>query len=197
MPPAQDQEPARVGLVSVSDRASRGEYGDAGIPALRDWLSRAVVSPLALVERVIPDDRALIERTLVELADHEGCHLVLTTGGTGPAPRDVTPDATLAVADRVLEGFGERMRQIGLRFVPTAILSRQVGALRGRTLIVNLPGQPRSIRETLEGARAPDGSWLEVGIFSAIPYCVELAGGPRIHTRPEIVAAYRPKSAGP
>ncbi|MCC6217488.1 MAG: molybdopterin adenylyltransferase [Polyangiaceae bacterium] len=196
MTPTPPLQAARIGLVSVSDRASRGEYEDAGIPALREWLVRAVASPLELVERVIPDERALVEATLIALADSEGCDLVLTTGGTGPAPRDVTPDATLAVADRVMDGFGERMRQIGLRFVPTAILSRQVGALRGRTLIVNLPGQPKAIRETLEGARGPAGEWLEIGIFSAIPYCLELVGGPRIETRPEVVPAFRPRSAG-
>lgn len=184
-----------VGLVSVSDRASKGVYQDEGIPALEEWLGRCLASPWRAVKRLIPDERAQIEATLRELADREECHLVLTTGGTGPAPRDVTPDATLAVADREMPGFGEQMRQISLRFVPTAILSRQVGAIRGKCLILNLPGQPKSIRETLEGLKDAEGKTVVHGIFAAVPYCVDLIGGPYIETREEVVKAFRPKSA--
>jgi molybdopterin adenylyltransferase len=184
-----------IGLVSISDRASSGVYEDKGLPALEEWFGAALKSKWRAEKRLIPDERALIEATLVELCDGVGCHLVLTTGGTGPAPRDVTPEATLAVADREMPGFGEQMRQIGLRFVPTAILSRQVGAIRGKTLILNLPGQPKSIRETLEGLKADDGSTLVHGIFAAVPYCIDLIGGPYIETDESIVKAFRPKSA--
>ena len=180
-----------VGLVSISDRASAGAYKDEGIPALKDWLGKAISSPAWRDEtRLIPDEQPVIEATLRELADSAGCHLVLTTGGTGPAPRDVTPEATLAVADRVMPGFGEQMRQISLRFVPTAILSRQVAVIRKGCLIVNLPGQPKSIRETLQGL-PPDIP----GIFAAVPYCIDLIGGPYIETDESVVKAFRPKSA--
>ncbi|MBL8518002.1 MAG: molybdopterin adenylyltransferase [Betaproteobacteria bacterium] len=190
-----DYESARIGLVSVSDRASQGVYQDEGIPALRAWLQAAVFNPLTFFEAVIPDEQPLIESTLKRLVDEEQCDLVLTTGGTGPAPRDVTPDATLAVADRVMDGFGERMRQISLRFVPTAILSRQTAVLRGRALIINLPGQPKAIKETLEGLKDADGKPIEVGIFAAVPYCIDLIGGPYLETRDEVIKSFRPKSA--
>jgi molybdopterin adenylyltransferase len=186
---------AVIGLVSVSDRASQGIYQDRGLPALETWLSRALVSPWRAEKRLIPDERAVIERTLIELADEIGCCLVFTTGGTGPAPRDVTPEATLAVGEKELPGFGEEMRRIGLCFVPTAILSRQVAVIRGRTLIVNLPGQPKSIQETLEGLRDAEGKVLHAGIFAAIPYAIDLIGGPYLETDPSVVAAFRPKSA--
>src|SRR5476649_2090806 len=163
----------RIGLVSVSDRASNGIYQDKGIPALEAWLEKALITPFTLDKKLIPDEQPLIEQAICELVDESGCHLVLTTGGTGPARRDVTPDATLAVADRVMPGFGEQMRQISLHFVPTAILSRQVGVIRGKTLIVNLPGQPKSIRETLEGLKDGDGKQIVHGIFAAIPYCID------------------------
>ena len=180
-----------VGLVSISDRASAGAYRDEGIPALKEWLGKAIASPAWRDEtRLIPDEQPVIEATLRELVDTIGCHLVLTTGGTGPAPRDVTPEATLAVADRVMPGFGEQMRQISLRFVPTAILSRQVAVVRKGCLIVNLPGQPKSIRETLQGL-PPDVP----GIFAAVPYCIDLIGGPYIETDESVVKAFRPKSA--
>ncbi len=188
-------EHLRIGLVSISDRASDGRYEDQGIPALKDWLGRALTSPWSAEARLIPDERPLIERTLIELADDAGCSLILTTGGTGPAPRDVTPEATLAVGDKEMPGFGEEMRRISLNFVPTAILSRQVAVIRGKSLIVNLPGQPKSIRETLEGVRAADGSVRHVGIFAAIPYCVDLIGGPYIETDEAVIKAFRPKSA--
>ncbi len=188
-------DPAKIGLLSISDRASKGIYQDEGLPALESWLKTALKNPLTIVSRVIPDEQALIEATLKEFTDTEQCTLVLTTGGTGPAPRDVTPDATLAVADRVMDGFGERMRQISLRFVPTAILSRQVAVIRKKTLIVNLPGQPKAIRETLEGLKDADGKPVEVGIFAAIPYCVDLIGGPYLETNDEVIKAFRPKSA--
>lgn len=188
-----------VGLVSISDRASAGVYQDQGLPALRDWLDGALASPWRAVERLIPDDAAGISATLAELADVCGCDLVLTTGGTGPARRDVTPEATLAVATREMPGFGEQMRQISLRFVPTAILSRQVAVIRETAghaaLIINLPGQPKAIRETLEGLRGDDGQVLVPGIFAAVPYCIDLIGGPYAETRPEVVRAFRPKSA--
>lgn len=184
-----------IGLVSISDRASQGVYEDKGIPALREWFGTALSSPWRMETRLIADDRETIEKTLVELVDAIGCHLVLTTGGTGPAPRDVTPEATLAVADKVLPGFGEEMRRISLNFVPTAILSRQVGAVRGKALILNLPGQPKSIRETLEGVKADDGSPAVSGIFAAVPYCIDLIGGPYIETVDTVVKAFRPKSA--
>jgi molybdopterin adenylyltransferase len=179
-----------VGMVSVSDRASAGVYKDEGIPALKEWLGSAIAAPAWRDEtRLIADERPIIEMTLRELADEKGCHLVLTTGGTGPAPRDVTPEATLAVADKVMPGFGEQMRAISLKFVPTAILSRQVAVIRGRCLIINLPGQPKSIRETLQGL--PDSP----GIFAAVPYCIDLIGGPYIKTHEAVVKAFRPKSA--
>ncbi len=184
-----------VGLVSVSDRASQGVYRDEGLPALENWLARALASPWRSIRRLIPDEKHVIERTLIELVDQEGCHLVLTTGGTGPAARDLTPDATLAVADREMPGFGEQMRQISLRFVPTAILSRQVAVIRGKSLILNLPGQPKSIRETLEGLKGSESQPPIHGIFAAVPYCVDLIGGPYIETHDEVVKAFRPKSA--
>jgi molybdopterin adenylyltransferase len=172
-----------IGLVSISDRASSGVYEDMGIPALREWFTTALTSPWRLESRLIADEQATIEATLIELCDREGCHLVLTTGGTGPAPRDVTPEATLAVADKVLPGFGEQMRQVSLKYVATAILSRQVAVIRGKTLIINLPGQPKAIKETLDG------------VFAAVPYCVDLIGGPYIETDEAVVKAFRPKSA--
>ncbi|MBW7902317.1 MAG: molybdopterin adenylyltransferase [Rhodocyclaceae bacterium] len=184
-----------IGLVSVSDRAAQGVYEDKGIPALRDWFGRALTSPWRMETRLIPDERAQIEATLIELVDEVGCHLVLTTGGTGPAPRDLTPEATLAVADRVMPGFGEQMRQISLNFVPTAILSRQVGVIRGQALILNLPGQPKSIQETLEGLKDADGQTKVPGIFAAVPYCLDLIGGPYVDTDEAVVKAFRPKSA--
>ena len=190
-----ENEQVIIGLVSISDRASKGVYKDEGIPALEDWLGRVVLNPRRIVTRLIPDEHPLIEETLKELCDQEGCHLVLTTGGTGPAPRDVTPDATLAVADKEMPGFGEQMRQISLSFVPTAILSRQVGVIRGGTLIINLPGQPKSIKETLEGLKDADGKQKVHGIFAAVPYCVDLIGGPYIETDETLVRAFRPKSA--
>ncbi|ARU95195.1 molybdopterin adenylyltransferase [Tatumella citrea] len=185
----------RIGLVSVSDRASQGVYQDQGIPALEEWLSRALTTPFQLESRVIPDEQALIEQTLVDLVDEQHCHLVLTTGGTGPALRDVTPDATLAVADRVMPGFGEQMRQISLNFVPTAILSRQTGVIRKQALILNLPGQPKSIKETLEGLKDESGQVKVAGIFASVPYCLQLLEGPYVETDPQVVAAFRPKSA--
>lgn len=190
-----NHEELLIGLVSISDRASAGVYEDKGIPALRDWFSAALKSAWRMETRLIPDERIAIEATLIELVDSVGCDLVLTTGGTGPAPRDVTPEATLAVADRVLPGFGEQMRQISLRFVPTAILSRQVGVIRGKSLLLNLPGQPKSIRETLEGLKDDGGSSLVPGIFAAVPYCLDLIGGPYIETNDAVCKAFRPKSA--
>src|SRR6218665_175114 len=182
-------EPARIGLVSISDRASSGVYEDKGLPALRDWLGRALHNPLAFEERLIPDEQAGISAPPVELVE-AGCHLVLTTGGTGPAPRDVTPEATLAVADKELPGFGEQMRQISLRFVPTAILSRQCAVIRGQSLIINLPGQPKSIQETLEGLKSAEGKSIVAGIFAAVPYCVDLIGGPYMETNDEVCKAF-------
>lgn len=193
-----------VGLVSISDRASAGVYADQGLPGLKDWLGRALATPWQAHERLIADERADIERTLVDLVDAVGCDLVLTTGGTGPARRDVTPEATLAVATREMPGFGEQMRRISLEFVPTAILSRQVGVLREVTLadstphaalILNLPGQPKAIAETLEGLKDADGKARVPGIFAAVPYCIQLIGGPYIETRAEVVKAFRPKTA--
>ena len=184
-----------IGLVSISDRASSGVYEDKGIPALREWFGQALDSPWRIETRLIPDEQASIEQTLIELCDTLGCHLVLTTGGTGPAPRDVTPEATLAVAHKLMPGFGEQMRQISLAFVPTAILSRQVGVIRGRSLILNLPGQPKSIKETLEGVKDAEGRQLVAGIFAAVPYCLDLIGGPYVETREAVVKAFRPKSA--
>ncbi|MFB5744390.1 molybdopterin adenylyltransferase [Cedecea sp. P7760] len=185
----------RIGLVSISDRASSGVYQDKGIPALQEWLENTLTTPFEMQTRLIPDEQPIIEQTLCELVDEMGCHLVLTTGGTGPARRDVTPDATLAVADRVMPGFGEQMRQISLHFVPTAILSRQVGVIRKQALIVNLPGQPKSIQETLEGVKDESGKVVVPGIFASVPYCIQLLDGPYIETDAGVVAAFRPKSA--
>jgi molybdopterin adenylyltransferase len=190
---AQALDAVRIGLVSISDRASAGVYEDKGLPSLRDWLARAVMNPVTCEERLIADDAPTISATLRSLVDEGRCDLVLTTGGTGPAPRDVTPEATLAVADRQMPGFGEQMRQISLRFVPTAILSRQVGVIRGRALILNLPGQPKAIAETLQGL--PDLAPPVPGIFAAVPYCIDLIGGPYIVTDPAVCKAFRPKSA--
>ena len=185
----------RIGLVSISDRASSGVYQDKGIPALEAWLASALTTPFEIQTRLIPDEQPIIEQTLCELVDEMSCHLVLTTGGTGPARRDVTPDATLAIADREMPGFGEQMRQISLHFVPTAILSRQVGVIRKQALILNLPGQPKSIKETLEGLKADDGSVIVHGIFASVPYCIQLLDGPYVETDDKVVAAFRPKSA--
>jgi len=188
-----------IGLVSVSDRASGGVYEDKGIPALNEWLAGAIATPFRVEARLIPDDRAAIEATLVELVDSARCHLVLTTGGTGPARRDVTPEATLAVATKEMPGFGEQMRQISLRFVPTAILSRQTAVIRETTdhaaLIMNLPGQPKSIKETLEGLKDDAGNTVVGGIFAAVPYCIDLIGGPYMETNPAVSKTFRPKSA--
>lgn len=185
----------RVGLVSVSDRASSGAYQDKGIPALEEWLTLALTSSFQVETRLIPDEQPIIEQTLCELVDEMGCHLVLTTGGTGPARRDVTPDATLAIADRIMPGFGEQMRQISLHFVPTAILSRQTGVIRKQALILNLPGQPKSIKETLEGVKDEQGKVTVPGIFASVPYCVQLLDGPYVETNAQVVASFRPKSA--
>ncbi|WP_334190848.1 molybdopterin adenylyltransferase [Noviherbaspirillum sp.] len=188
-----------IGLVSISDRASSGVYEDQGIPALRDWFTTALASPWKMETRLIPDERAAIEKALIELVDEAGCDLVLTTGGTGPARRDVTPEATLAVSTKEMPGFAEQMRQISLRFVPTAILSRQVAVIRETpdhaALIMNLPGQPKSIKETLEGLKDADGKQLVAGIFAAVPYCIDLIGGPYIETDEAVCKAFRPKSA--
>jgi len=192
--PAAALEAVKIGIVSVSDRASTGVYVDKGLPALKDWLTRAVLNPLIFEERLIPDEQDGISRALVELVD-AGCSLVLTTGGTGPALRDVTPDATLAVAHKLMPGFGEQMRQISLKFVPTAILSRQCAVVRDKSLIINLPGQPKSIAETLEGLQTDTGEQIVPGIFAAVPYCIDLIGGPYIETRAEVCKAFRPKSA--
>jgi molybdopterin adenylyltransferase len=188
-------DPVRIGLVSTSDRASQGVYPDEGIPSLERWLDGALLNPIEFEKRLVPDERPAIEAALKELVDMRQCDLVITTGGTGPAPRDVTPDATLAVADREMPGFGEQMRRISLEFVPTAILSRQAAVVRGKALILNLPGQPRSIQETLEGLKSPEGKALVAGIFAAVPYCIDLLGGPYLETREEVVKAFRPKSA--
>ena len=187
-------DPVRIGIVSISDRASSGVYQDQGLPALQDWLTRALQNPLAFESRLIPDELALISATLIDLVD-AGCSLVLTTGGTGPALRDVTPEATLAVGHKEMPGFGEQMRQISLRFVPTAILSRQVAVIRGQGLIINLPGQPKAIAETLEGLRNTTGEQVVNGIFSAVPYCIDLIGGPYLQTVDSVCKAFRPKSA--
>ncbi len=187
-------EPIRIGIVSVSDRASSGVYEDKGLPALKEWLGRALRNPVTFDERLIADEQPRISQALVSLVD-AGCSLVLTTGGTGPAPRDVTPEATLAVADREMPGFGEQMRQISLRFVPTAILSRQVAVIRGKCLIINLPGQPKAIAETLEGLRDAQGASVIGGIFAAVPYCIDLIGGPYLETVESVCKAFRPKSA--
>ena len=187
-------DPVTIGIVSVSDRASSGTYEDKGLPALQDWLGRALKNPIRFEPRLIPDEQALISRTLIELVD-AGCDLVLTTGGTGPAPRDVTPEATLAVADKLMPGFGEQMRQISLAFVPTAILSRQVAVIRGKSLIINLPGQPKAIAETLEGLKNADGQPQVHGIFAAVPYCIDLIGGAYLETDDAGCQAFRPKNA--
>ena len=183
-----------IGIVSISDRASTGVYEDKGLPALKDWLTRALKNPLTFEARLIPDEQERISATLVELVD-AGCSLVLTTGGTGPAPRDVTPEATLAIAHRQLPGFGEQMRQVSLKFVPTAILSRQVAVIRAKSLIINLPGQPKAIQETLEGLKDSAGAQLVPGIFAAVPYCIDLIGGPYLETDDAVCKAFRPKSA--
>lgn len=192
-----NNRPLRVGLISISDRASQGVYADEGVPSLKAWLSRAVISPFEVEERLIADEKALITATLIELVDQAGCDLVLTTGGTGPSRRDVTPEATLAAATREMPGFGEQMRQISLQFVPTAILSRQVAALREidghAALMINLPGQPRAIAQTLEGLKGDDGQILVSGLFAAVPYCIDLIGGPFIETNAEVIKAFRPK----
>ena len=187
-------EPVRIGIVSVSDRASSGVYEDKGLPALQEWLGRALHNPITFDARLIPDEQAQISAALIALVD-AGCSLVLTTGGTGPALRDVTPEATLAVADKEMPGFGEQMRQISLRFVPTAILSRQVAVIRGKSLIINLPGQPKAIAETLEGLRDANGTSVVGGIFAAVPYCIDLIGGPYLETVDAVCKAFRPKSA--
>jgi molybdopterin adenylyltransferase len=184
----------KVGIVSISDRASSGTYEDKGLPALRDWLDHALYNPIEYVERLIPDEQATISQALIELVD-AGCALVLTTGGTGPAKRDVTPEATLAVAHKEMPGFGEQMRQISLKFVPTAILSRQVAVIRDETLIINLPGQPKSIQETLGGLKDADGKQIVDGVFAAVPYCIDLIGGPYMETRDEFCKGWRPKTA--
>jgi molybdopterin adenylyltransferase len=193
VPALPPPEPIRIGLVSISDRASSGVYEDKGIPALQEWMARALHNPVTWVTRLIPDEQDGISATLRDLVDVNQCDLVLTTGGTGPALRDVTPEATLAVADKVMPGFGEQMRQISLRFVPTAILSRQVAVIRGRALVLNLPGQPKSIAETLEGL--PNAVPPCPGIFAAVPYCIDLIGGPYIETRDTVCKAFRPKTA--
>jgi molybdopterin adenylyltransferase len=190
--PAMD--PVRIGIVSISDRASSGVYEDKGLPALKEWLQRALRNPITFESRLIPDEQEGVSAALIELVD-AGCSLVLTTGGTGPAPRDITPEATLAVADKEMPGFGEQMRQISLRFVPTAILSRQVAVIRHQSLIINLPGQPKSIAETLEGPKNADGTQAVPGIFAAVPYCIDLIGGPYLETDDAVCKAFRPKTA--
>ena len=192
--PSTDHDPVKIGIVSISDRASTGVYEDKGLPALQTWLGHALKNPLQFEPRLIPDEKERISATLIELVE-AGCSLVLTTGGTGPAIRDVTPEATLAVADKEMPGFGEQMRQISLKFVPTAILSRQVAVIRGQSLIINLPGQPKSIAETLEGLKDSQGQSLVHGIFAAVPYCIDLIGGPYLETHDEVCKAFRPKTA--
>ena len=194
MTSADTWDTVRIGIVSISDRASSGVYEDKGLPALQEWLTQALQNPLQFEARLIPDEQAIISQTLIELVD-AGCALVLTTGGTGPSPRDVTPEATLAVADKEMPGFGEQMRQISLRFVPTAILSRQTAVIRGNSLIINLPGQPKSITETLGGLKTELGEVLVNGIFAAVPYCIDLIGGPYLQTREAFCKAFRPKLA--
>ncbi len=184
----------KIGLISISDRASKGEYEDQGIPNLKAWLQKAIASPFETLEKIIPDERSLIESSLIHLVDIEKCDLILTTGGTGPAERDVTPEATMGIADREIPGFGEQMRQISLHFVPTAILSRQVAVIRKNTLIINLPGQPKSITQTLEGLKDDQGKTLVHGIFAAVPYCIDLLNGPFIETHSNIVESFRPKA---
>jgi molybdopterin adenylyltransferase len=199
MTPSQDtssteHDPVKIGIISISDRASTGVYEDKGLPALQTWLGHALKNPLQFESRLIPDEKERISAILIELVE-AGCSLVLTTGGTGPAIRDVTPEATLAVADKEMPGFGEQMRQISLKFVPTAILSRQVAVIRGQSLIINLPGQPKSIAETLEGLKDSQGQSLVHGIFAAVPYCIDLIGGPYLETHDEVCKAFRPKTA--
>ena len=189
-----EHDPVKIGIVSISDRASTGVYEDTGLPALQTWLGHALKNPLQFESRLIPDEKERISATLIELVE-AGCSLVLTTGGTGPAIRDVTPEATLAVADKEMPGFGEQMRQISLKFVPTAILSRQVAVIRGQSLIINLPGQPKSIAETLEGLKDSQGQSVVHGIFAAVPYCIDLIGGPYLETHDEVCKAFRPKTA--
>lgn len=189
------EEKLRIGLVSISDRASSGVYKDEGLPSLRQWLDSAIINPIEYVEKLIPDEQAVIESSLIEIVDQAECDLILTTGGTGPSPRDVTPEATLAVADKIMPGFGEQMRQISLNFVATAILSRQVAVIRKQSLIINLPGQPKAIKETLEGLRNDNGEAIAHGIFAAVPYCIDLIGGPYIDCRENFCNAFRPKSA--
>ena len=199
MTPSQDtssteHDPVKIGIISISDRASTGVYEDKGLPALQTWLGHALKNPLQFESRLIPDEKERISAILIELVE-AGCSLVLTTGGTGPAIRDVTPEATLAVADKEMPGFGEQMRQISLKFVPTAILSRQVAVIRGQSLIINLPGQPKSIAETLEGLKDSQGQSVVHGIFAAVPYCIDLIGGPYLETHDEVCKAFRPKTA--
>ena len=198
-PERSHPDEVRIGLVSISDRASAGTYQDEGLPALKNWLGQAITSPHSTHERLIPDDAETITETLIELVDELGCDLVLTTGGTGPGRRDVTPEATLEAGTREMPGFGEQMRQISLHFVPTAILSRQVAVLREieghAALIINLPGQPKSIREILEGLKDADGKVIVAGIFASVPYCIDLIGGPYIEANPDIISVFRPKSA--
>ncbi len=194
MSDTSQHDAVKIGIVSISDRASTGVYEDKGLPALQEWLGRALLNPIAFEARLIPDEKDRISATLIELVD-AGCSLVLTTGGTGPSLRDVTPEATLAVADKEMPGFGEQMRQISLKFVPTAILSRQVAVIRGQSLIINLPGQPKSIAETLEGLKDASGQAVVHGIFAAVPYCVDLIGGPYMETRDDVCKAFRPKTA--
>jgi molybdopterin adenylyltransferase len=191
---APEFDAVKIGIVSISDRASSGVYEDKGLPALKDWLVRALKNPITFEPRLIPDEKEGISAALIELVD-AGCSLVLTTGGTGPAPRDVTPEATLAIADKEMPGFGEQMRQISLKFVPTAILSRQVAVIRKQSLVINLPGQPKSIQETLEGLRGENGDSVVPGIFAAVPYCIDLIGGPYLETNDAVCKAFRPKSA--
>jgi molybdopterin adenylyltransferase len=190
-----DHDPIKIGIVSISDRASSGTYEDKGLPALRDWLTRALKNPITFESRLIPDEQAQISQALIELVDEAQCALVVTTGGTGPALRDVTPEATLAVGHKEMPGFGEQMRQISLHFVPTAILSRQVAVIRHQTLVMNLPGQPKSIQETLEGVKDAEGKSVVPGIFAAVPYCIDLIGGPYMETHDEVCKAWRPKNA--
>ena len=192
--PSTEHDPVKIGIVSISDRASSGVYEDKGLPALQTWLGHALKNPVQFESRLIPDEKERISATLIELVE-AGCSLVLTTGGTGPAIRDVTPEATLAVADKEMPGFGEQMRQISLKFVPTAILSRQVAVIRGQSLIINLPGQPKSIAETLEGLKDSQGQSVVHGIFAAVPYCIDLIGGPYLETHDEVCKAFRPKTA--
>ena len=182
----------KIGLISISDRASKGEYEDQGIPNLKAWLQKAIASPFETLEKIIPDEKAVIESSLIHLVDIEKCNLIFTTGGTGPALRDETPEATMGIADREMPGFGEQMRQISLHFVPTAILSRQVAVIRKNTLIINLPGQPKSIAQTLEGLKDDHGKILVHGIFAAVPYCIDLLNGPFIETHSNIVESFRP-----